>query len=529
MTRNDIPFAEVPQFSSRDKAYTLGDSRLDPFYKYPTTIEAFRQVIEDKSGDNTPRELLVRVLEEQYATLERSPETDRNIQLLLKPNTFTVVTAHQPVLFTGPLYFIYKIVSTINLARQIQQAYPDQHIVPVMITGGEDHDFEEVNHAHLFGRKLTWEAEAGGPVGRMDTATLAPVLEELLGLLGDSEQARELATLVNAAFSGNDRYGIAMQYFVNSLFVQEGLLLINMDHPELKRHFLPLMRRELLEQPSKALVERTQAELEQLGFPAQAYARPINLFYLSENSRERIEEENGVFQVVNTALRFSREEMIAELEAYPERFSPNVIMRPLYQESLLPNLAYVGGGGELAYWLERRRQFDDFGLNFPMLVRRNSVLWIDGNTQKRMEKLGVGLRELMGDTEELVKEWVHQRSEQELSLAAERNTLNRIFDDLAQRTQEIDPTLVGAVRAEEAKQVKSLEQLEQRLVRAQKQRFDTELNQLRGLKEKLFPGNGLQERYDNFIPYYLRHGRAFFEVLLENLDPLKTDFVVIQE
>ena len=529
MTRSDIPFLEVPQFSGRDKAYTLRDPLLDPFYKYPATLEAFKQVIEDKSQADIPRELLVRVLEDQYTSLERSPETDRHIRSLLEPNTFTVITAHQPVLFTGPLYFIYKIVSTINLARQIQNAYPEVQVVPVMITGGEDHDFEEVNHVHLFGRTLTWKAEAGGPVGRMDTRSLDPVYEELLGLLGDSETARELTGMLKASFAGHQQYGQAMQYFVNSLFLRYGLLVLSMDHPLLKRHFLPFMRRELLEQPSKPLVERTQAELEQLGFSAQAFARPVNLFYLSEQSRERIEEENGVFQVLNTGLRFSREAIVAELEAHPERFSPNVILRPLYQESLLPNLAYVGGGGELAYWLERRRQFDHFGLNFPVLVRRNSVLWIDANAQKRMDKLGLGIRDLMGDTEELAKAWVHQRSEQELSLAEERATLNRLFDGLAQRTQTIDPTLVGAVRAEEAKQIKSLEQLELRLVRAQKQRFDTELNQLRGLKEKLFPGNGLQERHDNFIPYYLKHGSGFFDMLLENLDPLNTDFVVIQE
>ncbi|MBK8492163.1 MAG: bacillithiol biosynthesis cysteine-adding enzyme BshC [Saprospirales bacterium] len=529
MTRNDIPFDQVPQFSGRDKAYTLGNPALTPFYAYPLTLEGFGQVIGEKSTVQAPRTLLVRVLEEQYAGLERTPQIDQHIKALLQPSAFTVVTAHQPVLFTGPLYFIYKIVSTINLAKKLGETYPDVQVVPVMIIGGEDHDFEEVNHAHLFGRTLTWEANAGGSVGQLHTESMSAVLEELRGLLGESDYARELSDILEQSFAAHDRYGSAMQYFVNSLFKDQGLLVLHMDHPDLKREFSPHMRRELLEQPSRALVEESQAELEKLGFPSQAYARPINLFYLSEGSRERIEETDGIFQVVNTTLRFSREEIIAELDAHPERFSPNVILRPLYQESILPNLAYVGGGGELAYWLERRKQFDHFGIKYPILVRRNSVLWIDSNSQKRMEKLGVSLRELMGDTEELVKDWIHQRSEQELSLEQERSTLHLMFEDIAQRTQTIDPTLVGAVKAEEAKQVKSLEQLEVRLVRAQKQRFDTELNQLRAVKEKLFPGNGLQERYDNFIPYYLKHGKVFFEVLLENLDPLNTDFVVIQE
>lgn len=529
MTVTTLPFEEIPQFSGRDKAYTLQDQRLAPFYKYPASLDSFSRVIEDKSRENCPRELLVRVLRQQYSELERTPAIEQNIESLLKSSTFTVVTAHQPALFTGPLYFIYKIVSTIRLARAVSAANPSAHVVPVMISGGEDHDFDEINHAHLFGKKLVWENEETGSVGRMRTASLLPLLDELLQLLGESGAAQALREKLEGAFRRFESYGHAMQAFVSSLFKDQGLLVLNMDHPELKRHFIPHMRRELLERPSQALVAQTQAELESLGFSAQAFARPVNLFYLSEGIRERIEGEDGIYKVVNTDLSFTEAALLEELEAHPERFSPNVVMRPLYQESVLPNLAYVGGGGELAYWLERKRQFEHFGVNFPMLVRRNSVVWVDGNSAKRMDKLGLDLRALLGDTEELVKAWVHEKSEQELSLSAEKQALARIFEGIVQKAEATDPTLAGAAKAEEAKQIKSLEQLEARLVRAQKQRFETELNQLRGLKEKLFPGNGLQERHDNFIPYYLRHGDAFFDVLLNNLDPLATDLIIIQE
>ena len=527
MTIEEIPFIRVPQFSDRDKAYTLRDPKLDPFYKYPVTLEAFEQVIEDKAKDPTPRDLLVKVLKAQYETLGSSPEVMRNIEALQAPNTFTVVTAHQPVLFTGPLYFVYKIASTIHLARSIQARYPKVKVVPVMIMGGEDHDFEEANHAHIFGRKLVWENEAGGSVGRMDTRSLSAVLEELLGMLGESDHAREMEKHLTEAFKGHERYGRAMQHFVNGFFKRYGLIVLSMDHPDLKRHFIPHMRRELLEQPSQDLVTGTQSDLEKEGFSAQAFARPINLFYLTGQSRERIEETEGVYQLTESEKTFSKEEILAEMEQHPERFSPNVVMRPLYQEALLPNLAYIGGGGELAYWLERKKQFAYFGINFPMLIRRNSVLWLDKNARKKMDKLGVELKDMLGDTEALVKEWVHARSEQELSLDEERAALQKIFDRIAQRAQAIDPTLVKTAKAEGAKQSKGLDQLEGKLIRAQKQRFDIELNQLRSLKDKLFPGGGLQERHDNFIPFFLKHGADYFEILIDHLDPLKTDFVVI--
>lgn len=525
MTITTLPFDEVPLFAARDRAYAMSDPRLSPFYKYAVEMGSFHNVLRDKSKEKTPRELLVKVLEKQNAGLSPSEAVRKNIQRLSDPTGFTVTTAHQPALFTGPLYFIYKIISTIHLARQIDERYPEVNIVPVMIIGGEDHDFAEINHAHLFGRKLNWETEAGGPVGRLGIDSLQPVLEELMGLLGDSP----LREALQSAFTGQKTYGRAMQEFVHFLFKDYGLLVLNMDDPDLKRHFIPWMRKELLERPSQALVEETQAELEALGFPAQAHARPINLFYLPGGARERIVFEEGVYQVLQTDLRFTEAEILSELEAHPERFSPNVVMRPLYQEVILPNLAYVGGGGELAYWLERKRQFEYFGVNFPMLVRRNSALWIDGGGAKRMQKLGVGLQDLMGDTEELIKNWVLNHSEQTLSLAAQLKRLQEIFDETADLAQSVDPTLVGTVRAEGAKQAKSLEQLEGRLLRAQKQQFETELNQIRSLKEKLFPGGGLQERHDNFIPFFHKHGNTFLETLLTHLDPLRTDFIVIQE
>jgi uncharacterized protein YllA (UPF0747 family) len=277
MTVTTLPFEEIPQFSGRDKAYTLQDPKLRPFYKYPARLDTFARVIEDKSRENSPRELLVSVLRQQYSELERTPAIDQHIESLLKPSTFTVVTAHQPALFTGPLYFIYKIISTIHLAKAISVANPSVKVVPVMISGGEDHDFEEINHAHLFGKKLVWENQEGGSVGRMSTASLQPLLDELVQLLGESDTAQTLRGKLEGAFRRHEIYGRAMQAFVNSLFKDHGLLVINMDHPELKRHFIPHMRRELLEQASQALVGQTQAELESLGFSAQACGSGLNL------------------------------------------------------------------------------------------------------------------------------------------------------------------------------------------------------------------------------------------------------------
>ncbi len=524
-----IPFDQVPQLSEKDIAYTTSHQALQPFYKYKVDLDSFKKVINDKKDDDTDRELLHEVLEQQYEKLNTTQAVLDNIEALRHPDTFTVTTAHQPSLFTGPLYYIYKIISTINLAESLRGQYPDYRFVPLFISGGEDHDFEEVNHTYLFGKEITWENDESGAVGKMKTESLQPALEQLREILGSSDRADKVYNMIHEAYTSHEYYGEATMHLVNELFKAYGLVIINMTNAPLKRRFIPIMREELIEQPSKALVETTTAQLEAAGFSGQAHAREINLFYLRDQLRNRIVEENGYYEVIDTDYRFSKEEILEELEQHPERFSPNVVMRPLYQELILPNLAYIGGGGEISYWLERQTQFEHFGINFPMLVRRNSALWIDKGSSKRMDKLELSIEDLFEDVEVLVKRYVKKHTENELSLSEEKRQLKEIFDQIIEKAKEIDKTLVKSTKSEHAKVINSMETLEGKLIRAEKNRHDIAINQIRSLKDKLFPEGGLQERYENFMNFYLRYGDEFFQVLKENLHPLEPGFVVIRD
>ncbi len=496
-----IPFPEINQLSARDIAYATQDERLRPFYKYAPTLQAFEQVIADKSKEIIDRAQLVQSLQAQYQALAPSEQAQAQITKLADDKTFTVITAHQPSLFTGPLYFIIKICSTIHLARRLKQHYPDYHFVPVFITGGEDHDFEEVNHLHQFGKTVSWDSGETGAVGAMRTQSLREPLHQLKEILGSSERSQDVFAELEAAYTRHDKYGMATVDYVHTLFAEEGLVVIDMNRPALKQLFVPIMREELLEQPSQAYVEQAQQALEEAGFSGQAHARAINLFYLRDGLRERIEQTDQGYQVLSSELRIAREEVIGEIEAHPERFSPNVIMRPLYQEKVLPNLAYIGGGGELAYWLERKEQFAHFGLNFPMLIRRNSLLWLDKGTVKRMNKLELSVQNLFTETEALLKDFVKAQTDNELTIAEEKTQLKDLFSSITNKAREIDPTLAKAIEAEYTRQAKSVENLEGRLMRAEKQKHETALNQIRNLKEKLFTYTGLQERYDNFLGF----------------------------
>jgi len=524
-----LPFSEVPQFSSRDRAYVAEEAALRPFYLHPPALEQFAEVIAIRETHQPDRQTLVEVLKDQYSNRPKHEEALRAIDALADEQTFTVTTAHQPSLFTGPLYYIYKIVSTIHLARRLQEAYPDHRFVPVFISGGEDHDFEEINHAHLFGKTIRWEQDRGGPVGQLPTESLARPLQELKEILGERDAAQELYEAIREAYTGNEKYGEAAAHLAAGLFGSYGLVVLDMSDARLKRLFIPHFRKELLERPSRALVQTAQDQLEKAGFSGQAHAREINLFYLGPGYRERIEYTDGRYQVLNQDIQWTEEELLAELERAPERFSPNVVMRPLYQEFILPNLAYIGGGGELAYWLERKAQFEHFGIPYPMLVRRNSVLWIDRTTAKKMDKVGLSIPDLFEDTEVLVKRYVRKHTENELSLKEEKKAIQQLLDQVVEKAREIDPTLVKSTKGEGTKMLNGLNALEAKLIRAEKNNHDIAINQIRSVKERLFPGDGLQERHDNFMTFYLRYGEEFMETLLRELDPLRKEMIVVYD
>ena len=529
MQKINIPYAAIDYLSKSDKAYAQNDETLRPFYKYDVSIDSFQQIIEDKQKDKTNRAALYKVLTEQYKSVETTEAVLENIEKLQSDKTFTIITAHQPSLFTGPLYYIYKIVTAINLARDLSDKYPDFKFVPVFYLGSEDHDFDEISYLHLFNKTIRWENNSQGPTGMMDTDSLAPTLKEVKGILGNSENAQQISELLECCYAAGKSYAQAAFEFTNALFKSYGVVVALTNNAELKRQFIPIMKDELLKQSSKKLVDTMILEKASAEFKTQASPRDINLFYMKKGMRERIVLEDGIYKVNNQATTFTEKEILEELENYPERFSPNVILRPLYQELIFPNLCYIGGGGELAYWRERLTQFEYFNLNFPMLLRRNSVLWIDKGSSKKLDKLGLSIHDIFGEIETLLKDFIKENTEEELSLASEKQSIETIFNSVVEKATSIDKNLERSVNGEMTKILNALNKLESKLISAEKRNYETTLNQIRSVKDKLFPENGLQERYDNYVQYYLKYGDNFIQTLIDELEPLNRDFTVLIE
>ena len=521
-----IDYQRLGNWSHTDMAYMQHDPKLSPFYKYEPVKENFSKVISARKKFPVNRPLLLATLKKQYAALEVAlPMPD---EVILSENTFTVTTAHQPVLFTGPLYHLYKIASTINLSLQLKAAHPDHHFIPVFVLGAEDHDWAETNHYFLFGKKHQWVRTASGSAGRLNLEGLDTLIEEVREIFKNAPKGNEIYSILKNAFQKATTYAQFHQALLISLFHEFGLVVFNMDEVELKRAFLPVLEKELTESISSKYVPATQVLLEKSGFKPQAFCRPINLFYMDDGIRERIEPtEDGGFIRVDSRISYTKAEILKELHSHPERFSPNVILRPLYQEYTLPNLAYIGGGGELAYWLERKTQFEAVGVHFPMLIRRNSLLLIDEATTTQIEKAGLKWEDLLDEYDVIVKTYLHRQSGGDLTFEEEQKLIHDAYKALATKAERIDPTLAKAILAEESKQAKSFEQLGSRLLRAEKQLQETSLNRIKKLKEKLFPEGGLQERHDNMLSFYADHGQDLIRSLITVCNPLEEKFTIL--
>ncbi len=526
MQTSHLSYQSTGKFNQLIIDYLAQEENLRPFYHRFPTLDAFADQIKEKKSSFAHRDVLVQALRSQHSGIESGSGL---IDRLENENCFTVTTGHQLCLFTGPLYFIFKIVTTINLAAQLREEYPDQDFVPVFWMASEDHDFDEVNHLYLNHQKVFWESGQGGAVGRMKLTAIDEALDSMAESLGESEHATTIMTLLRKIFSSEEKtLAEATRNLVYALFDADQILVIDGDDKALKQLFAPTVKRELTDQFSDRAVAATNEKLGE-HYKLQVSQREINLFYLDDQLRERIVYSDGKYAVLHTNLEFTPDEIIREVENHPEKFSPNVILRPLYQETILPNLCYIGGGGELAYWFQLKEMFGEAKITFPVLLLRNSAMWISRNETRKMEKLNLSVMDLFQDREQLVKTIVHEKSEQELSLDPEKRKLNDMFREISERILKIDPTLEKMVLADGARTSKTLHRIEKRMMRAEKERHSLTISQISNIFDRLFPAGGLQERHSNYFDFYLRYGRYFMNTLFENLDPLRPEFTVFEE
>lgn len=518
MQLKKVPLAKTHAFTPFFLDYVDQKNSLQAFFgRYPT-VENFKAQIEEKakSFPQTNRDVLVKVLQSQYGHLKISDAVNENIAKLREKNTFTITTGHQLNIFTGPLYFIYKIVTIVNACKRLKSAYPSFNFVPVYWMASEDHDYDEIKYFRLYGKKYTWETNQKGAVGRFNTKGFDKIINELPGDV----------SIFKEAYLKNNSLSDAVRSYVNALFASEGLVVIDADNKELKSLFKKVIHDDVINNATLPLVDSDNKKLEALGYKTQVFCRDINFFYLDDQIRERIEKENNTYSVLGTNLRFSESEMKKVIEDHPEKFSPNVILRPLYQEVILPNIAYTGGPAEVIYWLQLKSVFDKHNTPFPILLPRNFAMVVDHQVERKFQKLGLSHEEIFEDKNFLFNDWTLKNANHKLGVGEERNVVLATFEKLKERAAAIDPSLGPFLGAEGKRALNSLEKIERKMLRAEKRLQSDKLRQIEDVKDSLFPNGSLQERTDNFLNFYQKDN-AFISKLMMYLDPFDLRFHIL--
>lgn len=527
MQRIPVPYPSTGRFSALVNDYLTGDAGLREHYVHPPDLIGLRTAAEHRRFAPASRAALVATLRQQYQGVEVHEAVQANLAALEADSTLTVTTGHQLCLFTGPLYVPFKLLNTIRLASTLT-AELGRKVVPVFWMATEDHDREEIDHAWLGDLKVQWPGSAGGPVGRMPLAGITAVIDEAVGAIGAGTEAREVEHLLRSSYTPDRTLAVATRHFVNALFGRFGLIILDADASALKQLFVPVLQEEVLNQVTQRTVSYADAKLSER-YPPQAHVREINVFHLASGQRSRIVLEDGRYRSVDGKISWSAEELLVDIQVRPQDFSPNVMLRPVYQELVLPNIAYIGGGGELAYWMQLRWLFQGLQVPMPVVLLRTSAAFISAKQLRQWQELGLSVPELFAPLDALKSRVAVGASSFTTQVEEERQQLNALYDALLLKAEQADPTLHGAVEARRKKALHGFDHVEQRLVRAAKRHQTTLLERMDKVHEAVFPGGGLQERKQNMLPFLAAYGPGILDTWLNELDPLDPQFSMLVE
>lgn len=527
-TIKKVPLHSTGILNNLVNDYITEPEKLKYFYANYFDIQGYKTKLSQFEFKQDRSLLAARLILQANEVKNTHQASLANIHKLNQTNTFTITTGHQLCLNTGPLYFIYKIISVIKTCELLKEHFTDMQFVPVYWMAAEDHDFEEINHFNIYSKTLTWQTDQTGSVGDFQTKELHNLFTEYENILGGSENADNLKKLFEEAYLKHQVLKDATRYLVNALFGKYGLVIVNGNDEELKKQFVPLMYKDIFENESFKLVNKSLQNLQGKNYNIQVKPREINCFYTEKGLRARLEKKDNKYSVVGTSISFSEEELKEILLSKPNSISPNVVLRPLYQQIILPNIAYIGGPGELAYWLEYKLMFDELGVDFPILMPRSFITIIDKNNLQKLKKLGIESESIFKDESELM-EMIQKKRGETYDLNETKSKLESLYVKVSESIGEIDKSLVNAVLAEMQKALGGLNQLESKANKALKQKLETENNQIKNLKTKLFPGSMPQERFDNFAGYYLTYGERFFTEIFNSINPFDAKMLILEE
>ena len=504
---------EIPLFNSFYKNPILmdlfkKDSNLSSFHNGTDLSHIDRDFFEKRDLNIENREVLYQVISSQYSkTGLKIPE---NLKAIKNKGAFTITTGHQLCVFGGPQYFIHKIISVLKIVENLKLKFKDFDFIPLFWMASEDHDFQEISSINIFNKNLSVSKEDGMGVGKLNPEIFTPILESLKDLFKNDFRFKNLESIFSAALS-QQNWANATRYWISKVFEKENLIVIDADDVKLKKLFLPIFKNELEDQFIYNSVENTNSKLRSLGYEPKINPRVLNLFFLEDEKRHRIIFEDNVFKIGDINLNLK--EILNLLNNSPEKFSPNVLMRPLYQELLLPNLVYVGGPSELVYWSQLKKTFDQVDINFPILILRDHFNWMSEKSYKQWKNLGFSDNDLAKKPDTLIKNYVLSSNNETLDFKIENELLEKLSQNLLAKANGIETTLEPSVNGTVKGMMSDLDKVKNKFLKALKNKEELKKNQLNKISSQLHVNNKLTERVDSFIPMYVKGEKDYIRTL----------------
>jgi bacillithiol biosynthesis cysteine-adding enzyme BshC len=528
---NDMP-AESSGFSSLFVDYVTAHDRVAKYYNgHFADPSRLRQVLELVGRKAKDRSTLVRVLAEQNREFYCSIKTLANIDLLHEDNTFAVVTGQQVGLLGGPLYTIYKIITTLKLTDRLNNDLPECRFVPIFWLEAEDHDFEEVNNIKVVdpenkAQKIEYLLE-GKPldrnIGSVGELQLDGFIDEFFKHVEDAlintEFKAKLFETLRHYYQHGSTFTKSFVGLINHLFENSGLIFIKPTHGELKKLMSPIFQREINEHPKvcQLVIERS-AELEQR-YHAQVKAKALNLFLLEKGGRHLIEPREDGFGLKGARRHLTIEELRSISSETPELLSPNVVLRPICQDTLLPTAVYVGGPNEIAYFAQLKPVYEFFDLTMPIIYPRATATILEEKLESILEKFELDLTAFFGNLDSVLRTVSEQISDIKVEdmFQTVGARVKESLNELKFGINQIDPTLLGALDTSASKIEFQLNVLKEKTVNAQKKKNEIALKQVEKVANNTMPFGELQERQINVTYFMNKYGLDFVKWLTEEL------------
>lgn len=487
-----------------------------------------------------PLSKLVPLLKEQNQRFGCGSGTLQNLNLLLENRACAVVTGQQTGLFGGPLFTLYKAFTTIKLADRLNRTCSGC-FVPVFWLASDDHDFREANHIHILDKgnqplRIGYEDHPVDAKIPMSEIQISDAIHETFEALDENTHPSDfkegILNHLREAYAPGTPFSDAFGRWLTTLLQAFGLILVDASDARIKALGAEIFHKEIAQQsPSTAAALSAAEELRQQDYHVQVELNQemLNLFYV-DGERNSVEIVDGRYRVKNTEQTFETKDLEAQLKTHPERFSPNVLLRPLYQDALFPTISYIAGPGEIAYYAQMKGIYERFELPMPIIYPRKSMTLLEGKIEKVLDKYELGVPDFWGDIEALVNRVARAQLPETIEdrIARATQAIDQHLQDLQELVTEFEPTLTNAVENMKGKISGQVEGLEKKILQAYKKRNDVIRQQLYKAGHSLYPNHQLQERALNITPYLFKYGFDFIERLYEAVDISNFDHQIVR-